>query len=146
MTPTNALEVHFNNTIFDGIKVVNNDAMSSNGFKYLYLGVAGTTADPTISKWDNAGVVESATDGGLILGAYATGAQIKFQLSARSVDAMVIDANGSVGIGVPFGANPTSKLQVVGLPVHADNTAATAAGLTAGAFYHSGDGMVRVVF
>jgi len=38
------------------------------------------------------------------------------------------------------------KLQVVGLPTHADNAAAISAGLTAGAFYHAGDGIVRVVF
>ncbi|MFY8165133.1 MAG: phage tail protein [Sediminibacterium sp.] len=50
---------------------------------------------------------------------------------------------GNVGIGTTA---PTSKLQVVGLPVHASNAAATSAGLTAGAFYHAGDGIVRVVF
>lgn len=49
----------------------------------------------------------------------------------------------NVGIGT---TTPTSKLQVVGLPVHAHNAAAITAGLTAGAFYHAGDGIVRVVF
>ncbi len=54
-----------------------------------------------------------------------------------------IDNSGNVGIGTTA---PTSKLQVVGLPIHADNTAAKGAGLTAGAFYHTGDGIVRVVY
>jgi hypothetical protein len=50
---------------------------------------------------------------------------------------------GNVAIGTTA---PTSKLQVVGLPIHASNAAATTAGLTAGAFYHNGDGILRVVF
>ena len=48
---------------------------------------------------------------------------------------------GNVGIGT---ASPTSKLQVVGLPEYADNTAALAAGLTVGAFYRTGD-ILKVV-
>ncbi len=58
-------------------------------------------------------------------------------------NAMVILKNGNTGIGSD---SPTSKLQVVGLPIHADNAAALVAGLTAGAFYHNGDGIVRVVY
>jgi len=48
-----------------------------------------------------------------------------------------------IGIGT---VSPTSKLQVVGLPIHANNAAAITAGLTVGAFYHNGDGILRVVF
>jgi len=43
--------------------------------------------------------------------------------------------SGNVGIGT---TSPTSKLQVVGLPVFANNAAALAGGLTVGAFYRTG--------
>ena len=46
-------------------------------------------------------------------------------------------SSGNVGIGT---TSPTSALQVVGLPVYANNAAAITGGLTAGAFYRtSGD-------
>lgn len=46
-----------------------------------------------------------------------------------------ITNSGNVGIG---SSAPTSILQVVGLPVYANNAAAIAGGLTAGAFYRTG--------
>lgn len=67
----------------------------------------------------------------------------KFNNADPMEERMLIDNTGRVGIGT---STPTSKLQVVGLPVHADNAAAITAGLTAGAFYHAGDGVLRVVF
>ena len=48
---------------------------------------------------------------------------------------MVIDENGNMGIGTTA---PKSKLHVVGLPIYANNAAAVAGGLTAGAFYRTG--------
>lgn len=56
---------------------------------------------------------------------------------------MTLTGSGRLGIGT---ATPTSVLQVVGLPVFASNAAAITGGLTVGAFYHAGDGIVRVVF
>lgn len=56
---------------------------------------------------------------------------------------MTITDNGNVGIGT---INPTSKLQVVGLPVFADNAAATVGGLSVGAFYRTATGVVMVRF
>jgi hypothetical protein len=48
---------------------------------------------------------------------------------------MHVTAQGNVGINTD---TPTSKLHVVGLPVYANNAAAVAGGLTAGAFYRTG--------
>ena len=141
-TPINALDVYFSNTLADGIRIENADAASASGTPRLLLGMGGS--GNTVAGWHNTGIVESAADGGLVIGAYTTNTQIKFQVNTRSVEAMLIDPKG-VGIGVPFGTAPTSKLQVVGLPVHVDNAAAIAAGLTAGAFYHTA-GVVKVVF
>jgi hypothetical protein len=56
---------------------------------------------------------------------------------------MTIKNNGFVGIGK---TSPGSRLAVVGLPTYADNTAALAANLTAGDFYRTADGTVKVVF
>lgn len=75
----------------------------------------------------------------------SNGIALKFTTGegATITEKMRISPLGNVGIGT---TTPTSKLQVVGLPVHVDNAAALTAGLTAGAFYHSGDGIVRVVY
>lgn len=54
-----------------------------------------------------------------------------------------VRADGNVGINTTM---PTSKLQVVGLPTYADNTAATIGGLTVGAFYRTVLGVLMVVY
>ena len=59
------------------------------------------------------------------------GSEIGFEEGLTRV--MTIDG-GNVGIGT---VSPTSKLQVVGLPAYANNAAAVAGGLTAGAFYRT---------
>lgn len=54
-----------------------------------------------------------------------------------------ITYDGKMGLGT---LTPTSALQVVGLPTYADNAAATAGGLTAGAFYRTATGVLMVVY
>lgn len=56
---------------------------------------------------------------------------------------MTVSHNGNVGIGT---LSPISKLTIVGLPEYANNTAATSGGLSAGDFYRTSDGTLKVVF
>jgi hypothetical protein len=60
---------------------------------------------------------------------------IKVQINAGG-DSYFNGGNLSVGTAIP-----TSKLQVTGLPQYTDNTNAAASGLTAGAFYRTGDNL-----
>jgi len=68
--------------------------------------------------------------------------EIRFRLktAGTNTDVMTL-VDGNVGIGTTA---PTAALQVVGLAEHADNAAALLAGLTAGAFYRTGD-LLKVV-
>lgn len=71
----------------------------------------------------------------------AAGENLNITLSATgdfvlNTDQLYADTStGNIGIGTTA---PTSKLQVVGLPVYTDNASAIAGGLTAGAFYRTG--------
>ena len=102
----------------------------------VYLSEAGNDAN-SVTPWYGFGVSGlKVTYGGFSGHNFYTGA-------STTTTALSVVQNGNVGIGID---TPTSKLQVVGLPVYANNAAAITAGLTAGAFYHAGDGIVRVVF
>lgn len=61
--------------------------------------------------------------------------------SDANTERMRITSSGNVGIGT---TSPSSKLHVVGIPSYADNAAALAGGLTAGAFYHT-LGILKIV-
>lgn len=69
----------------------------------------------------------------------ATGASRYAEISPADTinwrDLVLCRQGGRVGIGT---ASPKSELHVVGLPVYANNAAAIAGGLTAGAFYRTG--------
>ncbi len=77
---------------------------------------------------------------GLIISSEKNNSNIVFAVAGS--ESARITASGNVGIGT---STPGSKLAVVGLPEYADNTAASAA-LTAGDFYRTADGTVKVVF
>jgi hypothetical protein len=73
---------------------------------------------------------------------------------ADFIDLMLITEAGNVGIGVGQQGVVRSRLVVRGLPIYADNNAAKVALGSVldgykdaiGAFYHNGDGILRVVF
>jgi len=66
---------------------------------------------------------------------YHASGPIVLAAGGGSTEHVFIDPSGKVGIGTN---SPTSPLQVVGLPVYANNAAAIAGGLTAGALYRTG--------
>ena len=83
----------------------------------------------------------STTNTSGIIASANTSGNLEFRTNVGAAARMFITNAGNVGIGT---AAPTAALQVVGLVEYADNAAALAAGLTAGAFYRTGD-LLKVV-
>jgi hypothetical protein len=140
---TAVLEVDASNALLGGGILTTSDnsrdigrlSVSPLRFRSMYLGTSlqvGAAANTTIAATIHA------------VGAGNTSATFaaRFQQN-NTTDILTVRNDGRVGVGT---SSPTSVLQVVGLPIHADNAAALTAGLTVGAFYHNGDGVVRVVF
>jgi len=80
-------------------------------------------------------VLHLTTNNNLYIGDIFNSAGGKVFLRSGGKSAMTLSSAGNVGVGTE---SPTSKLQVVGLPVFNNNAAAIAGGLTSGAFYRTG--------
>jgi hypothetical protein len=106
------------------------------GTSYVQMAYGNSDSVPFMSSLNN-GVISSATYG---WGLFDRGTEGNFQLQYKAGatswnPAITVQrSNGNVGIGTTA---PTSKLQVVGLPVYANNAAAISGGLTVGAFYRT---------
>jgi len=109
-----------------------------------FRGAYGSTGSAVFAPIRRSGFVSYATEN------YTTTAQgtnLTFVTTANGsttpTEKLFITGDGKIGVGTGV---PTSMLQVVGLPVYADNTAALAGGLTAGAFYRTSTGVLMVVY
>ncbi len=134
INPLRSLHVVGDTPVLSTIPNVYNGAIIENGDNVSLFLVTGVARECAISFGD------SLNPKGSIVYSNTTDA---LAITVNDQERIKIRNDGNVGIGT---SSPTSKLQVVGLPIHADNTAALASGLTVGAFYHNGDGIVRVVF
>jgi hypothetical protein len=98
--------------------------------KNYMVGVSSdlAVADPSLL------ILTPTTNGGPHVEAH-NGTPTAGALVFRVANDGTVTTSGKVGIGT---TSPTSPLQVVGLPVYANNAAAVAGGLTAGALYRTG--------
>lgn len=107
-----------------------------------FRGAAGPAGSATFASIRRSGFVSYATEN---YTSTAQGTNLTFVTTANGTttptEKLFITGDGKIGIGT---GTPTSMLQVVGLPVYADNAAATAGGLTAGAFYRTSTGVLMV--
>ena len=140
------------------------DNTGTAGYRGTFKGLRarGTLENPTApavndlvltlmgSIWDGSKLQNTAEVGFVVDGPVSLGSgpqRIVFSTSPKSVagkvERLTIKSDGKVGINEP---NPTSILQVSGLPVYENNTQAKAGGLTAGAFYRTATGVLMVAY
>jgi len=104
------------------------------GTKYLMDIGIGSTQNLSLNDSGKLSLPMTGSGAGILIGGDA-------QLYRSAADTLSTPDNltvqGNVGVGIGT-TDPKSKLQVVGLLVYANNAAAIAGGLTAGAFYRTG--------
>lgn len=106
--------------------------MSGNFYTFCISGCFGiTTSVHTTDPYPGGKVCNGCNDCTWQAGMW----DMWFKTYVKQGDPVAIDASGNVGIGT---TTPSSKLDVVGLPVYANNAAAIVGGLTVGAFYRTG--------